>query len=50
LIPLMLTSLLTIMLGVPMTLLSNNPQRVGGSYRQQLTLLWAGARAASTGS
>jgi len=49
-IPLMLTSLLTLMLGVPMTLLSHNPQRVAGSYRQQLALLWSGARAASVGS
>jgi hypothetical protein len=50
LIPLMLTSLLTLMLGAPMTLLSHNPQRVAGSYREQLRILWTGARAASTGS
>ncbi len=49
LIPLILTSLLTLLLGAPLTLLSHNPQRVAGSYRQQLALLWAGVRAASGG-
>lgn len=47
LIPLMLASLLTVLLGAPMTLLSHDPQRVAGNYRQQLALLWAGVRAAS---
>jgi len=50
LIPLMLSSLLTILLGVPMTMLSRDPQRVAGNYRQQLALLWAGTRAASSGN
>ncbi|VAW75378.1 hypothetical protein MNBD_GAMMA15-500 [hydrothermal vent metagenome] len=49
LIPLALGSLLTILLGVPMTMLSHDPQRVASSYRQQLALLWAGIRAASLG-
>jgi len=47
LVPLTLASLLTILLGVPMTLLSHDPQRVASHYRQQLALLWAGVRAAS---
>ncbi len=49
-IPLMLASLLTILLGVPMTMLSHDPQRIAGHYRQQLALLWAGSRAASSGN
>ncbi len=47
LVPLTLAGLLTILLGVPMTLLSHDPQRVASHYRQQLALLWAGVRAAS---
>lgn len=50
LIPLVLGNLLTILLGVPMTTLSHDPQRVASSYRQQLALLWAGSRSASTGN
>jgi len=49
LIPLILASMLTILLGVPMTLMSHDPQKVGSHYRQQLALLWAGTRAASRG-
>jgi hypothetical protein len=49
LVPLVLSTLLTTLLGVPMTVLSREPQRVGSQYRQQLALLWAGVRAASAG-
>ncbi len=49
LIPLVLSSLLSLLLGMPMTLLSHDPQRIGSHYRQQLALLWAGVRTASGG-
>ena len=49
LVPLLLSALLAILLGVPMTLLSRDAQRIGSQYRQQLALLWAGTRAASAG-
>ena len=38
---------LAILLGVPLLLLSNDPRKVAGMYRQQLALLWAGVRAAA---
>ncbi|TCK16958.1 TetR family transcriptional regulator [Thiogranum longum] len=49
LLPLTLSALLTMLLGVPMTLLSQDMHRIGSHYRQQLALLWAGTRAASAG-
>jgi AcrR family transcriptional regulator len=47
LIPSLLASLLSILLGVPLLLLSTDPGKVGGVYRQQLAVLWAGVRAAA---
>jgi AcrR family transcriptional regulator len=47
--PTLVAGLLTIFFGVPMTLLSRDPARVANMYRQQLNLLWAGARAAARG-
>jgi AcrR family transcriptional regulator len=49
LMPTLLTSLLTILLGVPLTLLPSDPDKIAGMYRQQLTLLWAGVRATAQG-
>ena len=49
LLPTLLSSLLAILLGVPLTLLDNGPEKVAGMYRRQLTLLWSGARAAAQG-
>jgi AcrR family transcriptional regulator len=49
LVPTLLTALLSILLGVPLTLLASDPKKVAGMYRQQLSLLWAGARAAARG-
>lgn len=47
LLPTLLAGLLSILLGVPMTLLASDPTRVGPMYRQQLALLWAGVRASA---
>ena len=47
LVPSLLASLLAILLGVPLLLLSNDPRKVAGMYRQQLAMLWAGVRAAA---
>lgn len=48
LLPTLLHSLLSILFGVPLTLLAVDPARVAGMYRQQLSILWAGARAVAT--
>jgi AcrR family transcriptional regulator len=45
LLPTLLAALLTILLGVPLTLLASAPDKVAGMYRQQLALLWAGVKA-----
>ena len=47
LVPSLVASLLAILLGVPLLLLSNDPRKVSGMYRQQLAMLWAGVRAAA---
>jgi AcrR family transcriptional regulator len=47
LVPLMLTSLLSILFGVPLTLLASDPARIATVYRQQLALVLAGIRAAA---
>jgi AcrR family transcriptional regulator len=47
LVPSLLASLLAILLGVPLLLLSSDPRKVAGVYRQQLAILWAGVRAAA---
>ena len=50
LVPTLLASLLAILLGVPLLLLSSDPRKVAGMYRQQLAMLWAGVRGASSRS
>ena len=50
LVPTLLTGLLSILLGVPLALLASDPKKVAGMYRQQLNLLWAGARSAAKGA
>ncbi|MDT8386705.1 MAG: TetR/AcrR family transcriptional regulator [Thiogranum sp.] len=45
LLPTLLAASVTILLGVPLTLLSSAPDKVAGMYRQQLALLWAGVQA-----
>jgi AcrR family transcriptional regulator len=47
LVPSLLASLLTILLGVPLLLLSSDPRKIAGLYRQQLATLWTGVRAAA---
>ena len=47
LLPLMLTSLLSLLFGVPLTLLASDPSRIATAYRQQLALVLAGIRAAA---
>jgi AcrR family transcriptional regulator len=47
LLPLLLTSLLSILFGVPLTLLASDPARIATVYRQQLALVLAGIRAAA---
>ncbi len=47
LVPTLLASLLAILLGVPLLLVSSDPRKVAGLYRQQLAMLWAGVRAAA---
>ena len=40
----------SVRLGVPLALLASDPKKVAGMYRQQLNLLWAGARSAAKGA
>ncbi len=47
LVPLLLNTLLAVLFGVPLTLLATEPARIAPMYRQQLTLVLAGMRAAS---
>ena len=47
LLPLMLTTLLSVLFGVPLTLLASDPTRIATVYRQQLALVLAGIRAAA---
>ncbi len=42
-----LVALVSIFFGVPLALRAVNPQGIGGMYRQQLAVLWAGVKAAS---
>ena len=44
-----LVSLVDVFYGVPLALRLSNPQGIGTMYRRQLTLLWAGVRAAAGG-
>ena len=47
LVPLMLTTLLSVLFGVPLTSLASDPTRIATVYRQQLALVLAGIRAAA---
>ncbi len=49
LIPTLLSLLLAILFGVPLTLLSSHPGKIADLYQQQLQLVWSGARAAAGG-
>ena len=44
LVPMVLGALLSLLFGVPMTMLQQDPSRIGVAYRQQLVLLWEGIR------
>ena len=50
LIPTVLSLLLAILFGVPLTLLSTHPGRIPDLYQQQLQLVWSGIRAVANGS
>jgi AcrR family transcriptional regulator len=47
LVPLLLGTLLSVLFGVPLTLLASDPARIAPVYRQQLALVLAGIRTAS---
>jgi AcrR family transcriptional regulator len=47
LMPLLLNALLSVLFGVPLTLLAVDPARIAPVYRQQLALVLAGVRAAA---
>ncbi len=49
LVPLLLNLLLSVLFGVPLTLLAVDPARIAPVYRQQLALVLAGVRAAAGG-
>jgi AcrR family transcriptional regulator len=49
LVPTLLSLLLAIMFGVPLTLLSTHPGKIADLYQQQLQLVWSGVRAAAGG-
>ena len=49
LLPTLLSLLLAILFGVPLTLLSSHPGKIADLYQQQLKLVWSGVRAAATG-
>ena len=49
LIPTLLSLLLGIVFGVPLTLLSTKPGKIADMYQQQLQLVWSGIRATALG-
>jgi AcrR family transcriptional regulator len=49
LIPTVLSMLLGIVFGVPLTLLSTKPGKIADMYQQQLQLVWSGTRATAAG-
>jgi hypothetical protein len=49
LIPTLLSLLLGMVFGVPLTLLSTKPGKIADMYQQQLQLVWSGTRAAALG-
>ena len=50
LVPLVMSSLLSVLFGVPLTLLATDPARIAAQYRQQLAIVFAGVRATATGA
>jgi len=50
LIPTVLSLLLAILFGVPLTLLSSHPGKIAELYQQQLQLVWSGVRSVAGGS
>lgn len=46
-VPMIIGGLLALLFGVPLTLLSHDPGRIGSFYQQQLHIFWAGLRAAA---
>ena len=46
-VPMVMGGLLALLFGVPLTLLSHDPGRIGSFYQQQLHIFWAGLRAAA---
>lgn len=49
LIPTLLSLLLAVIFGVPLTLLSTKPGKIADMYQQQLQLVWSGTRATALG-
>jgi AcrR family transcriptional regulator len=49
LVPTLLSLLLGIVFGVPLTLLSTKPGKIADMYQQQLQLVWSGTRAIALG-
>ena len=49
LIPTLLSLLLAVVFGVPLTLLPTKPGKIADMYQQQLQLVWSGTRAAALG-
>jgi AcrR family transcriptional regulator len=48
-VPMVIGGLLALLFGVPLTMLSHDPGRVGSFYQQQLHIFWAGLRSAAVG-
>lgn len=46
LIPTLLTALIALLFGIPLALLSSDPERIGSMYQQQLQIFWSGVRSA----
>jgi len=49
LIPTLLSLLLAVVFGVPLTLLPTKPGKIADMYQQQLQLVWSGTRATALG-
>ena len=50
LLPTVLTGLIAILFGVPLVLLSHDPDRIASMYQQQLQIFWSGIRSTTGGS
>lgn len=46
LIPTLLAGLIALLFGIPLVLLSSDPERIGSMYQQQLQIFWTGVQAA----